>query len=73
MLGYSLWTSVRSGGIRWYMPSAGSKPETTDLLASSSVWTVVVGKLDILIELVPFLLPASHSTAVNTTAVGHCL
>ena len=48
-------------------PAAPCEPESG---TSHSMWSVVVGELDMVIERVPLSLPAPHCTAVNTAAVG---
>jgi hypothetical protein len=51
-----------------YIPGAGCQPKRGNLLSTVCllVWTVVVGKLDVLVEHLPTLVPAPQGYAVNT-------
>lgn len=65
-----LWAMMRPSGESRYTPDTGSKPKDC---TSCPGWPVVVGKLDMLIELVPFLLPAVNGAAMYPTAISYHL
>ncbi len=54
----TVWSTTLGGNV----PRASDE---TEFSANSSLWSVVIGKLDMLIELVPLTLPAPQGSAVN--------
>ena len=70
MLGYGMRAGVRSRHQCRYIPDAGSKAEH---FACGSTRSVVIPKLNIFVEFVPFPLPAPDGSAAHAATVSYRL
>jgi len=69
-LAHGMLTAVWSATGGWYHPFAGLQSKATNRGPRNPRWSVVVGKLDILVYRKPALVPTPQGSAVNTTFSG---